>query len=280
MAEILPVTYEWLMPLAPWEPSDRLFKAVESLNHQTWPALRLVVSVDGQLPDHLAGVLKQSRLPVLILQSNAWQGTGPTLASGLLACQSEWVLRADADDCSAPHRAERQLSYLLQNPDLTVLGCQLRESSGNNSIDSFRRVPQDPQKLRCLMNWWNPLNHPTVAFHREKVLSAGSYRGILNFEDWDLWLRLSYRGAKMANLPDVLVTANVDNAYLARRHGLKYAIREVKFFLRCGKEGLIPGWLVLLLLLVRLPLRLLPRSVLASVMGFLRVIFSLIKIDR
>ena len=119
-----------------------------------------------------------------------------------------------------------------------------------------------------------------MAFHRENVLSAGSYRGILNFEDWDLWLRLSHRGAKLANLPDVLVTANVDNTYLARRHGPKYALRELKFFIRCGKEGLIPVWSVLLLMLLRLPLRLFPSPVLASLMRLLRVLLSLIKIDR
>ena len=209
---------------------------------------------------------------MLILQSNGWQGTGPTLASGLLACQSEWVLRADADDCSAPHRAERQLSYLLQNPDLTVLGCQLRESSGNNSIDSFRRVPQDPQKLRCLMNWWNPLNHPTVAFHREKILSAGSYRGILNFEDWDLWLRLSYRGVRWLIFPmySLLPMLTMRTWHVDMDLNTRYENSNFFFVVEKGTHS----WLVSVAFTVsEASFATSPRSVLASVMRLLQYFF-------
>ena len=65
---------EWLMPLAPWESSERLVIALESLCRQTWPACRLVVSVDGQLPEnwlrfcrvHIIPVLAQSPARVLV----------------------------------------------------------------------------------------------------------------------------------------------------------------------------------------------------------------------
>ena len=115
------------MPLAPWEPAERLRLALESLYQQTWQAQRLVISVDGQLSDQHAEVLRNISLPVLILESSSWRGTGPTLAAGLRACQCEWVLRADADDRSVPQRAERQLSFLLGSPHLAVLGAQLRK---------------------------------------------------------------------------------------------------------------------------------------------------------
>ena len=65
----MPVAYEWLMPLAPWEPAERLLKALESLCHQTWPARRLIVSVDGLLSDQLAQVLHHAALPVFVLES-------------------------------------------------------------------------------------------------------------------------------------------------------------------------------------------------------------------
>ena len=279
MATTMPMAYEWLMPLAPWEPAERLRVALESLHQQTWQAQRLVISVDGQLSHQLAEVLRNIPLPLLVLESPSWRGTGPTLAAGLCACQCEWVLRADADDRSAPHRAERQLSFLLDFPHLAVLGAQLCESTSERRTALTRRVPLRPLQIKRMLSWRNPINHPTVALHRERVLTAGSYRGILSFEDWDLWLRLRYQGAKMANLPDVLVTAEVDHAHLARRHGLSYAKREVEFFLRCSREGMIPAWSVFLLMLARLPWRVLPRLGLASVMRCLRFL-SQIKLDR
>lgn len=266
----MPVAYEWLMPLAPWEPAERLLKALESLCHQTWPARRLIVSVDGLLSDQLAQVLHHAALPVFVLESPCWQGTGPTLAAGLLECQCDWVLRADADDRSSPYRAERQLRHLLDHPHLAVLGCQLSEISNMNRLVALRRVPLRPQAVTRMLSWRNPINHPTVALNRQKVLLAGSYRATLGFEDWDLWLRLNRQGLVLANLPDILVTAEVGKEHLKRRHGLSYVKREFDFLFRCHKEHLIPAWKLVLLMLARLPLRLLPTFVLANVMSVLR----------
>ena len=142
------------------------------------------------------------------------------MAAGLLECQCDWVLRADADDRSSPYRAERQLRHLLDHPHLAVLGCQLSEISNMNRLVALRRVPLRPQAVTRMLSWRNPINHPTVALNRQKVLLAGSYRATLGFEDWDLWLRLNRQGLVLANLPDILVTAEVGKEHLKRRHGL------------------------------------------------------------
>jgi glycosyltransferase involved in cell wall biosynthesis len=264
------VAYEWLLPLAPWESAAVLERALASLHHQSWPARRLVVSVDGALPEALAEVLRAAALPVLILEAPEWRGAGPALAAGLQACECDWVLRADADDTSHPERAERQLRHLLQQGHLAVLGCQLREANPAGQPAGVRRVPTNSQEIRALMRWRNPLNHPTVALRRQAVLAAGNYRSALGFEDWDLWLRLARRGEELANLPDALVTARVDEAHLARRRGQAYAKRELGFLLRCGRAGLLPPGQVLLLLFARLPWRLVPASWLAALMAGLR----------
>ena len=49
--------YDWLMPLAPWEDPKTLKTAINSLQNQTWPAQKLIVSVDGKLPEKLKEVL-------------------------------------------------------------------------------------------------------------------------------------------------------------------------------------------------------------------------------
>ena len=270
MANTIPVPYEWLMPLAPWEPAAQLLKALESLYQQTWPASRLVVSVDGQLSAELTELLHRAPLPVHILQSDSWQGTGATLAAGLSACRCEWVLRADADDRSVPNRAERQLSFLVKRPDIAVLGAQLNESSVKRRNGTLRSVPLTTLEIQDLLSWRNPINHPTAALNRQKIIDVGNYRDILAFEDWDLWLRLNKQGAVLANLPDILVTAEVDEKHLRRRHGTTYAKREFQFLWRSYQERLIGGWQVAFLMLARLPWRVLPTFCLSSIMGVLR----------
>ena len=263
--------YEWLMPLAPWESASVLNLVLASLEAQTCPAQALVVSVDGQLPAALAQVLSKCSLPIRLLEASHWQGTGATLARGLEACQTHWVLRCDADDWSHPQRAERQLRYLARHPELAVLGCQLTERGWQDPAPcSVRRVPTATAEIERLMRWRNPINHPTVALSRPAVLAVGNYRARPAFEDWDLWLRLAVHGATFANLPQALVTASVGEAHLARRHGKTYFKREARFFLACAREGLLPAWNACLLLITRLPWRLLPEQCLASVMDSLR----------
>jgi hypothetical protein len=271
MAEAVPLAYEWLLALAPWESPEVLEQSLQTLAQQTWPAQRLVVSVDGELPKPLAAVLQATPLPLLVLEAPGWRGTGPTLARGLEACRCDWVLRADADDDSHPQRAEQQLRHLQKQPWVCVLGGQLKEHAGSpHPVERVRHVPTEPEHLQGLLHWRNPLNHPTVALRRDAVLRVGNYRNAPGFEDWDLWLRLSKRGYQLCNLGEVLVTARVGPGHLRRRHGWGYAKREAGFLWRCGKEQLLPRHRVALLLLLRLPWRLLPAPWLEALMHGLR----------
>lgn len=264
------IDYEWLLPLAPWESSESLKEVLASLFAQTWQACRLVVSVDGILPEHLRKVLDDSGLPLRIVEAPCWQGTGAVLARGLEACSTRWVLRSDADDLSHPMRAEWQLSHICRHPHLAVLGGQLAEAVKNREAEEVRAVPVSPISIHRLMRWRNPMNHPTVALSREAVLAAGNYRTCPAFEDWDLWLRMAQCGFEFANLQLPLVTAAVGEAHLARRHGWCYLQRESSFLSRCGHEGLLPLPQVFLLMLLRLPWRVLPSVWLAVLMGCLR----------
>ena len=199
------------------------------------------------------------------------EGNRTDFCSWTFECHCKWVLRADADDRSVPKRAELQLNHLAENPHLAVLGGQLSENSSQKGTVNIRRVPQRPEQVKRMMNWRNPINHPTVALNRQKVILAGNYRASLSFEDWDLWLRLMNKGADLANLQDILVIAEVDSNHLARRHGIKYANHEFRFLLRCQRENMMTVWQTIVLVLMRIPWRLLPKFWLVSVMNILRL---------
>ena len=89
--------YEWLMPLAPWESPEVLAEVVASLAAQSWPACRLVVSVDGLLPPPLRDVLVNSGLPLLLLEAEGWHGTGVGLGPS-----NQLNARGDRDQAEQP----------------------------------------------------------------------------------------------------------------------------------------------------------------------------------
>ncbi len=268
--KVLP-PYSLLMPLAPWEQPPIVAEALASLTAQLWPAAELVVSCDGALPAPLAELLEGCGLPLVLVQGPGCEGVGPVLARGLLRCQHELVLRADADDISLPQRSVRQLAALQARPELAVLSGPMPEFLHNPQQPcGWRTVPHGVRQVKRFSRWRNPINHPAVALRRSRLLVAGNYRAVPGFEDYDLWLRLLAGGNQLDNSSEPLVCARVGQAHLRRRRGWRYAAAEGAFLWRCGQERLLSWPQVWLLLLLRLPVRLLPARGLAVVMAALR----------
>lgn len=261
------MAYSVLLPLAPWEPPEVVAQALGSLAGQSLPPAQVVVSCDGPPPPALAAVLRDCALALELVPGPGGEGLGAVLARGLLVCRHELVLRADADDLCLRERAARQVAVMLQRPELAALSAPLLEFQQDPAHPcGTRTVPAGPQRLRRFSRWRNPLNHPAVILRRTPVLAAGNYQPAPGFEDYDLWLRLLRDGRSLDNLAEPLVLARVGAAHLQRRLGWAYARRETAFLWSCGRRGLLPWPQVVLLLLLRPPLRLLPAGGLAWLM--------------
>lgn len=255
--------YSALIALAPWEPPEVVAEVLDSLRRQSLPPDQVVISCDGPPPPPLHRCLLASGLPLRIVPGPGGEGAGPVLARGLLACRHEIVVRVDADDLSVPLRCERQVRRMQDAPWLAALSSPITEFERDpTSPCGLRTVPCGEAQVRSFSRWRNPLNHPSSVIRRSRVLAVGNYRSKPGFEDYDLWLRLLAAGERLDNSREVEVMARVGPAHLQRRHGFRYARRELRFLLACGREGLIPWPRVLVLLPLRLPWRLLPPALL------------------
>jgi hypothetical protein len=265
--------YDVLMPLAPWESAEVLAQALESLHCQTMPADSVVVSTDGLLPADLHRLLTDCVLPLKLIEGPGGEGVGPVLARGLLACEQEFVIRADADDLSLPDRCFEQVTRMQAEPHLAVLSGPIAEFEHDpQQWLSVRAVPTESDAIYRSRTWRNPMNHPAVILRRSAVLAVGSYRRKPGFEDYDLWLRLLDRfGALcLANSEHVLVLARIGPAHLSRRRGWRYACAEVSFYVSSCCEGLLSPWSAFCAIAVRIPWRVLPAPVLGFLMRVLR----------
>lgn len=251
--------YSVLMPVAPWEPPAQVAVALESLASQTFPAAQVVVSCDGAPPAALAEALAAADLPLEIVVGPGGEGVGPVLTRGLRCCKEALVVRADADDISLPERCAIQVAAMAVRSDVVALSTPLLEFIETPQFPCSRRdVPIGVDALRRHVLWRNPMNHPAVIMRRDAVLAVGGYRDCPGFEDYDLWLRLLDQGERLDNLPKPLVLARVGADHLARRRGPAYAGKELRFFIRCGREGTLSWPRVLLLACLRTPVRLIP----------------------
>ncbi len=257
---VLASVYEKVVP-------DHLDCALYSIYNQTLPPNEVVLVKDGPLTGRLDKIIQgyQSKyvksFKVIELEKNG--GLGKALRVGLLECSYEVVFRMDMDDICVENRFEKQLTYLINHPEVTVLGGAVEEFENKiGDLGIYRRMPTDYKNILRFAKFRNPLNHPTVAFRKSAILEIGSYEEMLLFEDYYLWIRLLSKGKKIENLPDILLYFRIGNDMVGRRHGLSYLRKEFFFYLNVWKSGYITNAIFFIIICVRLPLRLIPKKVL------------------
>lgn len=216
-----------LMPLWAKECPDRLRAALASatIEQQLTPDL-LVLTVDGPLPTELEEIVEQVEAgdygPARVLRHSRHRGVAAALQDGLRECPFDLVARADADDLCRPERFALQIPR-MHAEGLDLLGGAMREFSDRipPGQGPLRERPLTHEDIVRYLPRHSPFHHPTMVLRRSTVLAVGGYRDLVLLEDYWLWERMLLGGARMANLPDVLVDYRVDEDLFARRGGAR-----------------------------------------------------------
>lgn len=256
-------SFSVLLPTYAGDDADELDRALESCFCQSLMPDEVLVVEDGPLTDGLESTLRswEQRQPKSLRRYTIPENTGlgNALREGVNSTNNNIIVRADADDINAPERFERQVAYLEQHPTVDIVGgfiAEFEDEPGNPN--TIRRVPTDHEDIHRKARFRSPMNHVTVCFRRQAVLSAGNYRPVDSMEDYDLWIRMLLDGARFANIPEVLVKVRAGSEMAARRGGFEYAReeaeRQIEFFCR----GFTNLPVFLFNLATRVPFRLIP----------------------
>lgn len=150
--------------------------------------------------------------------------------------KGKYILLMDADDVSMPNRLKMQYSYAIANPELDLIGGYILEFSPAFG-ERLRKVPLLNTEIRRAIKYSQPLNHVTLFAKKKFLLDVGGYVDAGNCEDFFLIARCVVKGAKIANLPQVLVKVRVDENFVSRRRGWRIGLDEFRVinFLRKSK---------------------------------------------
>lgn len=179
---------------------------VESILAQTYSNFTLV-AVDDHSEDDSVKILESFKDPRIIVLKAPEHGI-PSAMNFALDHYSNYrfIARHDADDVSYPQRFAKQIDYLTQNPDVSVLSTQAnRADDKDRPLDDFPQTPLEHGAIVALLKKWNPICQGSVMFRPDAVMSVGGYN--TNFplaEGYELWVRLAKAGYKFACLPDYL----------------------------------------------------------------------------
>lgn len=224
--------YSFLLSLYINENPVYLKRCLDSLVNQTLRPSQIVLVIDGPITSELDVIVQEyqglyDELEVYRLKENV--GLGNALNHGLNFCENEIVLRMDTDDICVENRARIQVSYLENNPEISVLGTYIEEITTENTT-FLKKVPLGDDEIKKVMKKRNPINHPSVAFRKSNVLAVGGYMELKFNEDYFLWIRMAESGFVFNNLSESLVIMQVTDDSYARRGGVKYFFEQDKVY--------------------------------------------------
>lgn len=191
--------------------------AVESVLAQTAVSLHYIVVDDGST-DGTAAYLQTVQDPRLTLLQPGRIGRGRALNLAIAATEAPFIANLDADDVMLPGRLARQARFLLEQPDVGLVGTAVywEQEDGQQEVCTF--LPDDSSLRQRLFTGY-PFVHSAVMYRRSALQKVGGFDPTLPCAlDYDLACRLA-GSTRLANLPEPLVVRRV--------HGKNFFMQQI-----------------------------------------------------
>ena len=204
-------------------------KSLQSIYLNSLAPNNIVLVVDGEIPEALNLVILKyvHHENLFVHRINKNSGLANALNEGLRFVNTEWVVRADADDISLTYRFEKMAKYAKTHNYLDVIGANILEIEPSGEHICKRIVPISHHSIEKCIKFRSPLNHMTVCYKKNIVDSVGGYPDLYLKEDYGLWVLLINKGYIFGNLNEILVHATTGNDMFKRRGGIRYIISEI-----------------------------------------------------
>ena len=234
-------------------------ECLESINCQTLLPSEIINIRDGKIDFDLNFIIsKYKKLNFIILINEYNLGLPKSLNKGLSYCNNDIVFRMDTDDICNKKRFELQYNRMMLNEKLAVLGTNVELiDEFSNLIPQIKNVPINDSKIRKIIFYKNPFNHPSVVFRKSMVLSVGGYSNLHLYEDWYLWVKLSkLKSVEFENLSERLLKYRIRT--FDDRSGFKIVKAEYKFYLLLLRTRCIKFNIFIFNILIRFIIRMMP----------------------
>lgn len=190
--------------------------AIESVLAQTMSYFQFIIVDDGSTdltPEILRKYQEKDQRIVVLSQPNC--GIPASLNRAITTANTELLAHLDADDKALPFWLEKQMEFLGQYPDNSVVCSYAYLIDADGKRIGKSRNPIDVKRGIAEMNpeLFLDVIHSTVLMRKSKLLEVGGYRkGQRYLEDRDLWGRLVTAGQSIRCNPEMLVEYRVHSA--------------------------------------------------------------------
>lgn len=130
---------------------------------------------------------------VVYHENDTNKGIGYSLNLGINLCSNEIIIKMDSDDIMFNDRIQKQLSFMVKNPNIQVCGSQVTffKDTIENTMKSTNHPSITWDEYKIIKSHWIT-NHPTLCYRKSAVLNVGNYDETKSrmTEDFEIALKL------------------------------------------------------------------------------------------
>jgi glycosyltransferase involved in cell wall biosynthesis len=185
---------------------------LDSIEAQSFADYELVMVDDASGDDSraIASARAKTDSRIRLLRASR-RGIVACLNTGLTEARAPLVARMDSDDLMDSERLALQWKYLSEHLEVDVVASRVHAfpaeqvRAGMREYLRWQNACIDSDAMRDEIYVECPITHPSVMFRRAAVIAAGAYRDGDFPEDYELWLRLTVHGCRMAKIDRCLL---------------------------------------------------------------------------
>lgn len=194
---------------------NHLTECIESILNQTYQNFEFII-VDDASTDTTPEILnkysdKDRRILIFTHQKNQKQTAAANTA--IKNAKGPFLARMDADDVALSIRLEKQVQFMLDNPNVGLVGSWVDIIDDNGEIIKIWKTLSTNGILDWNLLFGTSFAHSSAMMRTEIVKQVGNYQSP-EAEDYDLWSRISYV-SNVANIQEVLQQKRVWHGQLA-----------------------------------------------------------------
>lgn len=215
-------------------------QAIRSLLVQTFMDFELIIVDDGST-DGSTDIVKQfddERIRVFTNDKN--QGIVYSRNRGLAEIRGRFYAPFDSDDVAVPHKFQKQISFLKQNPDIAMTGswARLMDKTGKPTGERWK-LGANPNTIPSIMLFRNYFVHSSLLVRRKAIETVVYQEGLDVVEDYRFCADLSFQH-KVCNYPEYLIDYRVHGKSAMRSDDKRMRNQDIKIyrylFRRLGME--------------------------------------------
>ena len=211
--------YKISVILSVYNCANTLQQALDSLYSQTYQNFKIILCDDGSTDDTLKIAKKNACIHnnLFIIQNPQNMGLNYSLNHCLLYADTEYCARMDGDDVSLPMRFEKELNFLVSNPEYAVVSTPMIYFDADGDF-RFGRGKGEVKKTDFLNG--TPICHAPCMFRTDVIKAVGGYSegdNLIRVEDYHLWFKVFAAGYKLFMLDECMYKMRDDRNAKSRR---------------------------------------------------------------